>query len=139
MPLYSYKCPSCGNADDVLKPIALLDRAEPCYVCQIPMERQVSAPRIVADYAGYECPVSGAWIEGRKAHRENLARTGCRVLEPGETNASHRRAADSLEKLSDSMAETAAEFVETLPTRKREQLISELDHGVDVSFTRQGV
>lgn len=138
MPLYNYKCPACGNTDDVLKPIALLDRAEPCYVCQTPMERQVAAPRVLADYAGYTCPISGAWVEGRKAHRENLAKHGCRVLEPGETDNSRRRASAALEKLSDNVAESAAEFVETLPTRKREQLISELEHGVDVNFERKG-
>ncbi|WP_448206485.1 hypothetical protein [Azospirillum sp. sgz302134] len=49
-------------------------------------------PMIAGDYAGYECPVSGRWIEGRAAHRENLARTGCRLLEPGESAEAMRTA-----------------------------------------------
>lgn len=37
-----------------------------------------------SEYQGYECPVTGNWIEGKHAHRENLKRTGCRLLEKGE-------------------------------------------------------
>ncbi len=36
------------------------------------------------DIAGYDCPVTGKWIDGRKDHRENLKRHNCRLLEPGE-------------------------------------------------------
>lgn len=48
------------------------------------------APQISPDYGAYDCPVTGRTIEGRRAHRENLERHGCRVLEPGETER-HRR------------------------------------------------
>lgn len=37
-----------------------------------------------SEYEGYECPVTGKWVEGKHAHRENLKRTGCRLLERGE-------------------------------------------------------
>lgn len=40
---------------------------------------------ISSDYKGYSCPVTGKWVEGRAAHRENLKRTGCRLLEKGES------------------------------------------------------
>ena len=53
------------------------------------------APRIVGDYAPYECPVSGKVIEGRKAHEENLKATGCRLLEPGEKEDNARTATRS--------------------------------------------
>lgn len=36
------------------------------------------------DIPGYDCPVTGKWIEGRRAHEENLKRHGCRVVEKGE-------------------------------------------------------
>jgi hypothetical protein len=32
-------------------------------------------PRVIGDYAAYECPVTGKMIEGRKAHQENLIAT----------------------------------------------------------------
>lgn len=41
-------------------------------------------PMVVRDYQAYECPVTGQMIEGRHAHKENLKRTDCRLLEPGE-------------------------------------------------------
>lgn len=40
---------------------------------------------IVSDYQAYDCPVTGKIVEGRAAHRENLKRTGCRLLEKGES------------------------------------------------------
>ena len=139
MPLYSYKCPACGETDDVLKSLALLDREEPCVQCATPMERQLSAPRVLGDYPGYNCPITGDWIEGRAAHRNNLAKHDCRILEPGESAAVRKAASSRSTALEDSIAESAAQFVTELPTRKREQLVSELENGADVSFTRQGV
>lgn len=51
----------------------------------IPLARSnLPSPRILGDYEAYECPVSGRMIEGRRAHKENLKATGCRVLERGE-------------------------------------------------------
>jgi hypothetical protein len=54
-------------------------------------------PRVVGDYEPYECPVSGKIIEGRKAHEENLKRTGCRLLEPGEKEDNVKNAARAVE------------------------------------------
>ena len=67
---------------------------------------------ISSDYEGYECPVTGKWVEGRKAHRDNLKRTGCRLLEPGEKedvqkNGKKRREA-AIDKAVDRAVEMAA-------------------------------
>lgn len=43
-----------------------------------------STALVAKDYEGYSCPVTGKWVEGRTAHRENLKRHGCRLLERGE-------------------------------------------------------
>jgi hypothetical protein len=40
-----------------------------------------AAPMVVPDLPGYQSPVTGLWVEGRKARREDLARTGCRAWE----------------------------------------------------------
>ena len=43
--------------------------------------------QVSPDYHGYACPITGRWIEGRAAHRENLKRHGCRLQEKGEKEA----------------------------------------------------
>ncbi len=48
-------------------------------------EKIIVPTQIAPDTEGYECPVTGKWIEGRYQHKENLKRTGCRVYEEGET------------------------------------------------------
>lgn len=136
MPLYLYRCPACGKKRDVLKRIADLDREESCEACETTMERQLSAPRVIADYAGYNCPITGKWIEGRRAHEENLKRHGCRVLEAGETEQVSRNRAAEDAKLDKEIEATAEQFVETLPSDKREALGVALESGLDVSFER---
>lgn len=54
-----------------------------------------NTPRISGDYEAYSCPITGKPIEGRAAHRENLKRHGCRVLEKGESREAKRRREES--------------------------------------------
>ncbi|UOF77835.1 hypothetical protein [Bacteriophage sp.] len=136
MPIYRYKCSVCGIGREIVKKIADIDRTENCLRCSTAMNRQICAPAVRGDYAGYECPVTGKWIEGRRAHEENLKRQGCRVLEPGETAqaAAFRKAQD--EAFDKSVDATVDEFIETLPTAKKEQLANEVSSGLDVSVQR---
>lgn len=136
MPLYSYKCPTCARARDIFKPIADLDRAENCLNCGFAMNRQLSAPMVRGDYPGYNCPVTGAWIEGRKAHEANLKKHGCRVLEAGETEGAKRAHAAADAALETAVEATVEEFIETLPTEKKEQLATEIASGLDVELIR---
>lgn len=67
---------------------------------------------IQPDYAGYESPVSGLWIEGRKARREDLRRNNCRPYEGREQEGKVAAAARAdqerkLDGLADRMARTA--------------------------------
>lgn len=41
-------------------------------------------PMIQSDLPGYMSVVSNKWVEGRRARRDDLARTGCRPCEPEE-------------------------------------------------------
>lgn len=52
-----------------------------------------SGPRlqIISDIPGYVSPVNGQWIDGRRARREDLARTGCREVDPSEKPAFMKR------------------------------------------------
>ena len=136
MPLYSYKCPTCARRRDIFKPIAQLDRREECANCGFPMNRQLSAPMVKGDYPGYACPITGKWIEGRRAHEENLKKHGCRVLETGETESAKRTWAAEDTALETAVESTVEEFVETLPTAKKEQLAAEIQSGLDVELTR---
>ena len=63
----------------------------------------LSTPQIAGDYETYECPVTGKPIEGRAAHRENLKRHGCRLLEKGETREAPKRREESLNASIDSI------------------------------------
>lgn len=136
MPLYSFQC-SCGVRDDRFAAIADRDKPQFCSCgSQVPMQRVLVAPFVAADYPGYDCPVTGRRIEGRKAHNENLARTGSRLLEPGEVRDFTRSKAQADEAFADRIAESAAQAVAAMPAAKQERLANELAAGVDVSFVR---
>lgn len=79
---------------------------------------EVSAARsqalhfIQPDLPGYESPVTGKWVEGRKARREDLLRTGSRPWEgmAEERKEASRRAARNeaqLDQLAEKMAHKA--------------------------------
>ena len=44
----------------------------------------ILTPQILSDLPGYMSVASGKWIEGRAARRDDLARTGCREVDPSE-------------------------------------------------------
>ena len=88
------------------------------------------------DYAGYTCPVTGNWIEGRKAHNENLKRHGCRVLEPGETEAAVRYRKSLDESLDKSVDETVDRFVSGLSADNQAKLFNEVAAGATTQLTR---
>lgn len=76
----------------------ITDRSGPFLIAK--MERKPSEPvtfektaahQISSDYEGYTCPVTNQWVEGRTAHRENLKKHGCRVLEKGEREHNEKR------------------------------------------------
>ena len=134
MPVYSYRC-KCGGQKEVVKKVAELDREERCYYCGGLMERVIlHAPNVQGDYPGYECPVTGRWIEGRKAHQENLERHGCRVLEKGETEDQKRRLAEEDQKLETALGDTVGELIAAMPVEKVSRMAEEagkLDFAVE--------
>jgi hypothetical protein len=103
------------------------------------VEKILDAPAVRGDYEGYSCPVTGKWVEGRKAHQENLARQGCRVLETGEKEQMLVRKAREEAEFDHMIEESAAQTFEALPTEKKEAIAIGLQHGLDVQVTRQGV
>ena len=84
MPLYTYHCDSCDESFEVVRTIADMKQEEPCH-CGGVGHKIIVAPLVHCDLAGYESPITGERIEGRKAHIEHLKRNRCRVYEAGET------------------------------------------------------
>lgn len=136
MPVYDYKCPACENRFERFLRLADYNDPQQCQ-CGTIAVKQLAAPAVRGDYAGYSCPVTGAWIEGRRAHEENLRKHGCRVLEPGETESVRRNAALEESRLDKAVEETADRFIAGLSSAKREQLASEITAGATVTVTRQ--
>lgn len=137
MPTYRYHCPGCARDFDIFKRLADLDRIEPCSYCFFQMRRQILAPAVHGDYQGYDCPITGKWIEGRRAHEENLKQHGCRVLEAGETEAYKREKAADEAAFDNSVESTVEEFIEKLPAVKKERLANEVSAGFGVTFERR--
>ena len=134
MPMYEFKC-ACGKAVDKFLRLAEYDNPQTCE-CGQTMVRQLSAPAVRGDFQPYNCPITGKLIDGRAAHRENLARHGCRVLESGETEQARRAAADADSKLDKMVEETAESFVSNLSSRKAEQLTAEIQGGITAEIAR---
>lgn len=136
MPLYDYKCAACGTAFSRMLPLARFDEAQHCK-CGAFATKQLSAPAVRGDYAGYSCPMTGQWIEGRRAHEENLRKHGCRVLEPGESESARRHAVAEDVALDRAVEETTDSFIAGLSGDQRAQLASEVSAGASVAVERQ--
>ena len=59
--------------------------------------KKTRAFMVSSDYEGYQCPVSGSWIEGRAAHRENMKKHDVHVLEKGEREHNERNRKEAAE------------------------------------------
>lgn len=137
MPTYDFHCPACNRTEqDVMRPLSEYGLPCPCPVCEAPMYQLLSAPHVVMDYQGYTCPVSGEWIEGRRAHRENLKKQGCRVYEPGETELARKRAATAEADFDRSLDNTIDELLHHAGSDKVEKLCNEVASGVTATVER---
>jgi putative FmdB family regulatory protein len=138
MPLHDYECRSCHHTEERFVWLKELYQTQFCPFCLCAMKRLMPAPRIQMDYPGYSCPVTGKWIEGRRAHKENLKRHDCRVLEPGEREVNERRRKEEEARFEETFAETAARTVASWPAEKQAKLCQEMEHGLDVNYSRIG-
>ena len=48
---------------------------------QFEREREVQLPQVFGDIEGYESPIDGTWVEGRRARRYDLEKNNCIPLE----------------------------------------------------------
>lgn len=136
MPLYDTECKNCGVKETRMIPLSQLDNPIICNTCNGSMIRLISAPMVKGDLGSYTCPITGKWIDGRKAHQENLKRHGCRVLEKGESEAAKKYKAKVDEQLDKSIEGTVEKFIATAPPEKVERLAREVMSGADVTVNR---
>jgi putative FmdB family regulatory protein len=139
MPIYEYSCATCRNKQDRLLRMQDYKTDQFCESCGGLLHKLLSAPMVIGDYAGYECPATGKWVEGRKQHEENLKRTGCRILEPGETERVKQNRRREDEELDKAVDETVERFVEALSPEDKNQLANEIASGADVAIVRSTV
>lgn len=83
MPVYEYHCVSCDKRFDAFKKLAQYQERQ-VHTCGETAQKVLSVPMVAIDYPAYESPATGKWIEGKKAHLEDLKQSGCRLMEPGE-------------------------------------------------------
>lgn len=95
-------------------PFLSIDRKDPPEPEPEPFARG-KAPLIAGDIAPYACPVTGRMVDGRADHKENLKRTGSRILEKGEIDEYRRekpkRDAENISRVVDeSLGKIAKDF-----------------------------
>lgn len=79
------------------------------------------APMVVPDLPGYQSPVTGLWVEGRKQRREDLKRTGSRPYEglESERKEAARRVAYHEQAQDRRLEERAREVFYQMPPERR--------------------
>lgn len=134
MPLYEFGCTN-GHIFDRFLPLARYAEAQTCE-CGAASTKRLTAPLVVADLPGYQSPVDGRWIEGRRARREDLARNNCVPYEPSMKAEMLRRQAREDERIGQKIEHHFDAEVAAMPMRKRELLEQELRGGADLQYTR---
>jgi hypothetical protein len=87
------------------------------------------------DLPSYQSPITGKWIDGRVARKNDLAASGCVEYDPGmrsEQDSRHAREDADLDKKVDEIVERE---IYSMPTAKREKLAAEVEN-FDVGVTR---
>lgn len=83
MPIYVYECQgACGARQDAYRSIAERDSGPEC--CGVKAKMVIVPAHITPDIAEYRSPVTGKPVRGRRQHRDDLARNGCRLADPSE-------------------------------------------------------
>lgn len=83
---------------------------------------EITGPLIVPDLPGYQSPVTGLWVEGRRQRREDLKRTGSRPWEGLEQEKKEAARSERYagERLDASLTQSASEaFYQMSPQKRR--------------------
>jgi hypothetical protein len=125
MPIYTTICTHCGRKDSIYRSVAERDVNIPeCAFDGNLMRRAVEAPAIHADLPGYQSPIDGSWIEGRRARTEDLKRNNCRPWEgmSTERNEAIKRADEADKKFETSIEKGIADTFNNMSVEKQRVL-----------------
>jgi len=132
MPLYTFQCPCCGKQDAVFRKVAERHDAPDCKRCvviadepyPVKMRRLVEAPSVQTDIPGYQSPIDGKWVEGRRARHEDLKRSNCRPWEGMATERSEavKRAEEADRKFETQIERGIAETFNNMSAEKQRAL-----------------
>jgi hypothetical protein len=117
MPFYSYHCKRCDKVQDAYRHVSQRHDSPAC--CDEAMAICIVAPAVQPDVPGYESPVSGKWIEGKSARREDLRRSNCRPYEAGERDDARRSHVQEMKQQEAQTFESAARAYYSLSPDKR--------------------
>jgi len=117
VPVYEYLCDR-GHHIEAIRRMELSSLSVQCTVCGSEAKRIISPVRVFGDYQGYVSPVSGRWVEGRRARDEDMKRNGCRPYESGEREEAIRRAADYERKVEEKIDESVERAASELNLRR---------------------
>jgi putative FmdB family regulatory protein len=92
MPIYTYKCPQCGEFDRFLKLEKHANVIE-CPVCARLSTQVITAPLIVQvrPDCHYQSPIDGRPITSHRDRVEDMARNGCIEYDPEMRKDADRR------------------------------------------------
>src|SRR6267154_5225545 len=128
MPIYVYDCRGCGARFERFMPLALY-RQTVVHTCAGLGSKVILPPVVRGDLPGYESPIDGRWVEGRRARHEDLRRSGCRPYETGEKEYHERNRLRENERLEATIDESVERQVAAMPSRKKELLEQEILSG----------
>lgn len=120
MPIYAYGCGKCGEEADAFRAVDARHDGPMC--CGSAMNLEIRPTYVRGDISGYVSPASGKWIEGRRARRDDLARSGCRPWEGmvQEKAEAARQKAYSDKKIDSELHDaTSKAFHQLSPSKKR--------------------
>lgn len=123
MPIYTTRCGECGRKQTIFRHVATRDAELP--VCHgTAMQRMVEAPAVQADLPGYQSPIDGRWVEGRRARTEDLKRSNCRPWEgmATERNEAIKRAEEADRKFETQIERGIAETFNNMSAEKQRAL-----------------
>lgn len=112
---------------DAYRPIAERHSSPNCENgCNEPMRLLISPVAGYGDLPGYQSPVTGKWVEGRKQRAEDLKRSGSRPYEgrDQELKESRRRAKYADEKLDRHLESATKQALSTLSPEQRTTLFN---------------
>lgn len=109
MPVYVYTCSAHGPFE-LVRRIREHQRLERCHCGEL-SEQVLTLPMLAVDYPEYISPATGRLIRGKRQHLEDLKASGCRILEPGESERFIREAPARRDKAFEKLASDIVDSV----------------------------